>query len=223
MNNAGYNVLAPAETIPLSTAQNIMDTNFWGAVRLTRLALPIMRNQQSGVILQISSTGGRRGFAGNAAYHASKFALEGWTEAVSKEVEEDWNIRFCCAEPGGVKTNYAARSIDPEQQQAAKKEESEAEKAYSNPKSQINMLKAMHENPDVLKNWAEAEKVVEVMYEVIASGDVPLRFPLGIDSWGIQKAGLVSDLQALEKFKEVATSVANNAEEQLKALEGLRV
>jgi NAD(P)-dependent dehydrogenase (short-subunit alcohol dehydrogenase family) len=236
VNNAGYNILAPAELTPLSAAQGVMDTNFWGAVRLTRLVLPIMREQNAregqrgGVVLQISSMGGRRGFAGNAVYHASKFALEGWTEAVSKEVEGDWNVHFCCVEPGGVKTNFASRSIatsNLSQGQVASNESTDekraAEKAYSNPQSQLNMLKAMHENPEVMTKWADADKVAEAMHRVVGGGDVPLRLPLGADSWEMQRMGLMGELEALEGLKEVAVSVSKDPEGQLKSLEGLRV
>jgi len=216
-----------------------MDTNFWGAVRLTKRVLPIMRKQRGGVVLQVSSVGGRRGFAGNAAYHASKFALEGWTEAVSKEVEEGWGVRFCCVEPGGVKTGYAARSVastdltsgkgqrasedvdDGEDEDETTSEEAKA--AYANPGSQINVLRAMHEDPGVINSWADAETVVKALYSVVGSGDVPLRLPLGADSWAIQRAGLVGELEGLEKMKEVALGVSKDAEGQLRALEKLRV
>jgi NAD(P)-dependent dehydrogenase (short-subunit alcohol dehydrogenase family) len=78
-------------------ARKELDTNFWGAVDITKHAMRIMREenpktgQQGGVIVQISSMGGYIGFPGGAFYHASKFALEGFTEAVAREVHPNWN------------------------------------------------------------------------------------------------------------------------------------
>lgn len=76
------------------------ETNFWGLAQLTLHAMRIMREtnaacgQQGGVVIQISSMGGFMGFAGNAWYHAAKFAVEGFTESVSREVRPEWNSKF---------------------------------------------------------------------------------------------------------------------------------
>ena len=76
-----------------------MDTNFWGMVDVSKRALGIMRDvnrksgQQGGVILNVSSMGGWFGFPASAFYHASKFAMEGWTEAVASELPTEWNSK----------------------------------------------------------------------------------------------------------------------------------
>lgn len=78
----------------------VSETNFWGVAHLTLHTMRIMREtnaasgQQGGVIIQISSMGGFMGFAGNAWYHAAKFAVEGFTESVSREVRPEWNSEF---------------------------------------------------------------------------------------------------------------------------------
>lgn len=97
VNNAGYGLYGDTESTTDEQARKQLDTNFWGAVDITKEAMRIMREEnpktgpQGGVVVQISSLGGRVGFAGGAFYHASKFALEGFTEAVAKEVHPDWN------------------------------------------------------------------------------------------------------------------------------------
>lgn len=224
VNNAGYNILAEAETVDPSAARTLLDTNFWGAVRITQLVLPIMRDQNSqtgqkgGVILQITSLGGRLAFAGNSFYHASKFALEGFTEAIAKEMMPDWNIHFSCIEPGGVKTNYAHASVASDAAKAGAQHP-----AYSDPNSPTNLLRKYHENPKAMENWADAEKVVEVLYEVVKKGEIPARVPLGADSWGLQRKGLVAGLERLDAVRDVAMSTSKNGEEQLKSIEFLKV
>jgi NAD(P)-dependent dehydrogenase (short-subunit alcohol dehydrogenase family) len=223
VNNAGYNILAEGETVAPDAARNLMDTNFWGAVRLTQLVLPIFREQNAatgqkgGVILQVTSLGGRLAFAGNSFYHASKFALEGWTEAIAKEMLPDWNIHFSCVEPGGVKTNYAHNSLVTAESGA------QQHSAYADPNSPTNLLRKYHENPQLMANFAEPEAVVKAIYEFVQRGELPLRLPLGADSWGVQKKGLEANLKRLEVAKPVALSVSKNGEEQLKSIEFLEV
>jgi short-subunit dehydrogenase len=97
VNNAGYTLRGDAENANDEDSHKCVETNFWGMVRVTKHALRIFREenpktgQQGGVILNVSSMGGRVAFPGNAFYHASKFAMEGFTEAVQKEVRPDWN------------------------------------------------------------------------------------------------------------------------------------
>ncbi|KAI8247769.1 hypothetical protein K4K53_001452 [Colletotrichum sp. SAR 10_77] len=97
VNNAGYTLAGDAEGAGEEESRAVMDTNFWGMADVTKKALGIMRDenpksgQQGGVILNISSIGGWAGFPGQAFYHASKFAMEGWTESVAKELPTAWN------------------------------------------------------------------------------------------------------------------------------------
>jgi NADP-dependent 3-hydroxy acid dehydrogenase YdfG len=77
VNNAGYGDIAPFEQMSSERFKALVDTNFYGVVNVTRVALPIMRKQRSGCILQISSVGGRLALPGSAAYHAAKWAVGG--------------------------------------------------------------------------------------------------------------------------------------------------
>ena len=98
VNNAGYTLVGDTEAAGDAEARALLDTNFWGCVDVTKRALGIMRDdnakndgQRGGVILNISSMGGWFGFPACSFYHASKFAMEGWTEAVARELPSDWN------------------------------------------------------------------------------------------------------------------------------------
>src|SRR5215831_16134041 len=86
VNNAGYGDVAPFEQLSSERFKAVVDTNFYGVVNVTRAALPIMRKQKSGCILQISSLGGRLALPGSTPYHAAKWAVGGFTESLAQEV-----------------------------------------------------------------------------------------------------------------------------------------
>jgi NAD(P)-dependent dehydrogenase (short-subunit alcohol dehydrogenase family) len=109
VNNAGYGDIRPFEQISPEDFTKLIDTCFYGVVNCTRSALPIMRKQRSGCIIQISSVAGRLAWAGATAYSASKWAVSGFTEALAKEVAP-FGVKVCSVEPGGMKTNWSARA-----------------------------------------------------------------------------------------------------------------
>src|SRR5712671_5025576 len=109
VNNAGYGDIAPFEQLSSERFKAVVDTNFYGVVNVTRAALPIMRKQKSGCILQISSVGGRLARAGSTPYHAAKWAVGGFTESLAQEVAP-FGVRVCALEPGGMRTNWGARA-----------------------------------------------------------------------------------------------------------------
>jgi NAD(P)-dependent dehydrogenase (short-subunit alcohol dehydrogenase family) len=109
VNNAGYGDFAPFEQLSSARFKAVIDTNLYGVVNVTRAVLPIMRKQQSGCILQISSVGGRLGVPGNSPYHAAKWAVGGFTESLAKEVAP-FGVKVCALEPAGMRTNWGARA-----------------------------------------------------------------------------------------------------------------
>jgi len=109
VNNAGYGDIAPFEQLSPERFKALIDTNFYGVVYTTRAALPVMRKQRSGCILQISSVGGRLARPGSAGYHAAKWAVGGFTEALAQEVAP-FGVQVCALEPGGMRTNWGARA-----------------------------------------------------------------------------------------------------------------
>jgi NAD(P)-dependent dehydrogenase (short-subunit alcohol dehydrogenase family) len=109
VNNAGYGDIAPFEQLSSERFKAVMDTNFYGVVNVTRAALPIMRKQKSGCILQISSVGGRLARSGSTPYHAAKWAVGGFTESLAQEVAP-FGVKVCALEPGGMRTNWGVRA-----------------------------------------------------------------------------------------------------------------
>lgn len=109
VNNAGYGDVAPFEQVSEQDFQALIDTCFYGVVHMTRAALPAMRNQRSGHIFQISSLGGRMATPGSAAYHAAKWAVGGFTEALAQEVAP-FGVKVCALEPGAMRTNWGTRA-----------------------------------------------------------------------------------------------------------------
>ncbi|WP_188353716.1 oxidoreductase [Leuconostoc pseudomesenteroides] len=109
VNNAGYAYFSSVEFADDNKAKDMFDVNFWGVKNMLDAVLPIMRKQKSGHIMNVSSLGGLRAFAGFGYYHATKFALEGLTESLSQEVTP-LGIDVTLLEPGDFKTDFADRS-----------------------------------------------------------------------------------------------------------------
>ena len=107
INNAGMHTGGPIETSPSENIKLQMDTNFFGMVHLTREVLPVMRNQGSGTIINISSIGGLMGLPFQAFYSAGKFAIEGFSEALRMETRQ-FNIKIILINPGDFHTNNSA-------------------------------------------------------------------------------------------------------------------
>lgn len=105
VNNAGYGQLGPFEQLDEAAFRAQIDANFYGVVNVTRAALPVMRAQRGGRILQISSVGGRTAVPGLTAYQAAKWAVGGFSEALSQEVAP-LGIRISVLEPGGMRTGW---------------------------------------------------------------------------------------------------------------------
>ena len=109
VNNAGFGDIAPFEQLSAERFKAVIDTNFYGVVNVTRAAVPHMRKQRSGCILQISSVGGRLTRPGSTPYHAAKWAVGGFTESLARELSP-FGVKVCALEPGGMRTNWGARA-----------------------------------------------------------------------------------------------------------------
>ncbi len=117
LNNAGYGAYGPLEATPMSVIRRQFDVNVFGLVETIQAVLPAMRAQRSGVIVNISSVGGRITYPLGTLYHGSKWAVEGLSEALHYELST-LGIRVKLVEPGGVNTDFGGRSFvfthDPE-------------------------------------------------------------------------------------------------------------
>ena len=109
VNNAGYGLFGMVEEVTPEQARAQMETNFFGALWVTKAALPILREQRSGHIIQVSSIGGVHAFPMLGLYHASKWALEGLSQSLAAEVE-GFGIKVTLVEPGGFDTDWRGNS-----------------------------------------------------------------------------------------------------------------
>jgi NAD(P)-dependent dehydrogenase (short-subunit alcohol dehydrogenase family) len=110
INNAGYGIVGGVEETPENELRAIMETNFFGAMAVMKAVLPVLRAQRGGAIVNISSLGGQLSFAGFSAYSASKFALEGASEALAREVAP-FGVKVLIVEPGAFRTDFAATAL----------------------------------------------------------------------------------------------------------------
>jgi short-subunit dehydrogenase len=118
INNAGYDLMGALEESSMDEIKAQFETNFFGAVRVMQAVIPTMRKQGAGIIVNITSLGGRISFPLNSTYHATKFALEGLSESIRYELEP-LGIKLIVIEPGGVGSNFlknlkwASKTSDP--------------------------------------------------------------------------------------------------------------
>ncbi len=114
VNNAGYGDIGSIEDTGIEAIRAQIETNLFGVIYMTKAAIPVMRRQAAGHIIQISSVGGRVGAMGRAPYSAAKWGVEGFSEVLAKEVAP-LGIKVTLVEPGGFRTDFAGSSttIDP--------------------------------------------------------------------------------------------------------------
>lgn len=166
VNNAGIGYFGTFEESDRDTVKYMFDVNVWGLVDVTRAVLPLMRKQKSGAIVNFSSIGGLFSFPTLSFYHGTKYAVEGITESLAKEVAAD-NIKLMLIEPSGFRTDWAGRSS----KKALPKIED-----YKQFKDFIedNEKGAHHENGD-------PNKAAQIIYDQVTNhfSELPLRLPLG--------------------------------------------
>ena len=165
VNNAGYGLVGAFEDLQMEEIKDQFETNLFGLIRTTQAVLPIMRKQNSGIIVNISSGAGRFGFLGGSAYVSTKFALEGLSESMSYELEP-FGIKVILIEPGFVKTNFQQamiRSQDP-----------------NSPHSQMMQKRAAVSN-QLFQSGSAPELVAKVVLKAINTPNPNLRYLVGKD------------------------------------------
>jgi NAD(P)-dependent dehydrogenase (short-subunit alcohol dehydrogenase family) len=189
VNNAGVDSLGAVEDQPEETLRSVMEVNFFGAMALTRLALPLMRRRGCGTILMVSSLSGLIGLPGSSAYCASKFALEGATEALRNEVGR-FGIGVALIEPGAFATAMSAKRRLPPH--------------YPPSSPYWPMLEhlARAASPET-----EASPVAELILEVIESGAPQLRYPAGAQARAVVAHLATLEQCARERFARTVTDL----------------
>ncbi len=193
VNNAGYGYMAALEEGEDDRVRAMFDTNFFGAVDLTKAVLPGMRARGSGHVINISSMTGLVANPPNVYYSASKFALEAVTEELAKEVAP-FGIRVCAVEPGAVRTDWSLRSM----------QESETPiDAYSETVGQRKQLIKLAGD----KFPGDPRKVAAAVLMLAGLDDPPLRLALGRDVFKAYGQKLRDELDSLERWRETSLGI----------------
>lgn len=194
VNNAGFGFLGAVEEATVQEFRDAMETNFFGALHVTQAVLPFMRQQGSGHIIQMSSVAGFRSTHGFGVYNASKFALEGMSEALAQEVAP-LGIHVSIIEPGPFRTNFADTSI----KSAAIVIPEYKETAHAFKDRILGYAGAQEGDP---------EKAAQVLLQVVASQSPPLRLPLGQTAYDAVSKKIKEVGQDLATWEDIATKTS---------------
>lgn len=190
VNNAGYGTIGAIEEFSLEEIRAQMETNFFGAVAVTKEAIPILRNHGSGQIVQISSQSGFRAMAGFGVYNASKFALEGFSEALAQELSP-FGIKVTIVEPGPFRTQFLSGSLKMPQHQMD---------IYQ--KGPVGQMYQYQQKMDGNQE-GDPVKAAKAIVDYVRSNRENLRLPLGkvtIQSMRAKLAAVEKDLAANESI-----------------------
>jgi NAD(P)-dependent dehydrogenase (short-subunit alcohol dehydrogenase family) len=186
VNNAGYGLFGAIEEVSEAEARAQIDTNLFGALWVTQAALPIMRAQKTGHILQISSVGGVQAYPTCGLYHASKWGLEGFSQSLAAEVA-GFGIKVTIVEPGGYETDWNGSSA----RRAARLP------AYDGSYAAIQKFGG--------KVWAaDPAATAAAILKVVDAQDPPLRFFLGSAGLPTTRTEYAKRLETWEKWNDVS-------------------
>jgi NAD(P)-dependent dehydrogenase (short-subunit alcohol dehydrogenase family) len=192
VNNAGYGQLAPFEQMSAQDFQAVVDTCFYGVVYTTRAALPVMRKQKSGHIFQVSSVGGRLAVPGNTPYHAAKWAVGGFSDALALEVAP-FGVKVCTLEPGGIRTNWQRRAGQNTPDLLPDYEASVG--------SMFKLLRSLEGRSE-----GDPRKIANVIVQLANSDEVPMRLILGIDAEKRVQQAEAARASEVEKWRHLTVS-----------------
>jgi NAD(P)-dependent dehydrogenase (short-subunit alcohol dehydrogenase family) len=191
VNNAGYANIGPIETTDPDDFRAQFDTNFWGVYHVTRAALPVLKAQGSGTIVQFSSIGGRvGGSAGLGSYQAAKFAVDGLTRVLAVETAP-LGIRTLVVEPGGFATDWAGSSMS----------------IHDIPAEYDSTVGARARNMDDPRMTAgDPERAGEILVRVVKRDDLPSHLVLGAGAVEMAQDYSRRQLAEADTWREVSRS-----------------
>jgi NAD(P)-dependent dehydrogenase (short-subunit alcohol dehydrogenase family) len=192
VSNAGYGLFGAAEELSDDQVAHIIATNLTGSIQLIRASLPHLRAQGGGRIIQLSSYGGQVAFAGNSLYHATKWGIEGFCEAVAQEVA-GFGIGVTIVEPGGARTEFRYGS---------------AQVAELMPEYDGNPAHAFQKMLDPANGLAPGDpaRMATAMIESVDSEPAPLRMILGSQALDNTVKVLQERIAGFEAQRELAAS-----------------
>ncbi len=169
VNNAGYGLVGSLEDLSMSEIKEQYETNVFGLIRVTQAVLPTMREQKSGIIVNISSIGGKMAMPLSSPYIGTKFAVEGLSESIAYDLEP-FGIKVVIIEPGAIKTNFDTGMI------VAQKNQNQNSPYYK------SMQKLQSSLSSVVKNGTPPTKVAEVILNAVIAPAPNLRYTVGDDA-----------------------------------------
>ena len=192
VNNAGYGLFGAAEELSDEQIRHQIDTNVVGSIQVTRAALPHLRAQGGGRILQLSSMGGQMAYPGLSLYHTTKWAIEGFFESVAQEVAP-FGIEVTLVEPGSASTNFGSDSLV----------SAPAIAAYDRtPVGDFRRVRMSGAFP----RPGDPAKMARAMIASVDRTPAPKRLTLGSDAYTKMHEALTQRLAALEAQKDIAFS-----------------
>ncbi len=193
VNNAGYGLFGAAEELTDAQIDRQLATNLVGSIQVTRAALPHLREQGGGRIIQISSIGGQVAFPLLSLYHATKWGIEGFFESLSQELAP-FGIQTTLVEPGAGRTDFASRSLD----------RAEPLPAYET--TALGDFRRALLSGTAMPLLGDPAKVVRAIVDSADQAPAPRRLVLGSDAYEIGRTALAQRLAELEAQREVAHS-----------------
>jgi NAD(P)-dependent dehydrogenase (short-subunit alcohol dehydrogenase family) len=193
VNNAGYGLFGAVEEVSPEQARDQIETNLFGALWITQAALPIMREQGSGHIIQVSSIGGVSAFPGVGLYHASKWGLEGFSQTLAQEVA-GFGIKVTLVEPQGFTTDWGGPSAI----------RAEANPAYDETRERIAARRAAQTPGD-------PEATGPAILKLVDAEEPPLRCFFGRNAFGIVRPDYESRIANWEAWDWLAKEAHGEA------------
>ena len=190
VNNAGYGNMGSIEDTPEDDFRAQIETNLFGVVNVTRAALPQLRKQRAGHVLQISSIGGRIGSPGIGAYQTAKWGVEGFSEVLAKEVGP-LGIKVTIIEPGGFRTDWAGASM----------QVFENHPDYTS----VNELTQFVRNASG-RQKGDPVRAAQIMLQVAAMPEPPLRLLLGADAVNYAEQADLARMASDRQWRELSLS-----------------
>jgi NAD(P)-dependent dehydrogenase (short-subunit alcohol dehydrogenase family) len=187
-NNAGYGLMGVLESFTDEQILKEINTNLLGVIRITQAFIPYFRQKKSGVFISTTSIGGIIGFPLHSIYHATKFAVEGWSEGMSFELGQH-NIAIKTVAPGGISTDFTGRSLD----RTSHAEYKELEQ------------KLFSKIDGMMQSASTAQHIAQVVYEAATDGKDQVRYVAGEDAKAMYARRL--EVGNEEFRKEVRTQI----------------
>jgi len=196
VNNAGYGLLSAIEEASREQILRVLDVNLLGSVDVIRAALPHLRAQGGGRILQVSSAGGQTAYPGFGFYHAAKWGIEAVCETLAAEVAQ-FGIKVTIVEPGMTPTGFSAAK------DAVEAMPEYDTGAFGEGRRALATGRIRGQNDPIA--------IVGAMIASADSAEAPLRLPLGADTYRDVRAAYISRLELLDASRDVALSVTENS------------